>query len=129
VDSSAKRRRSWRDEAKQRIAEESFEGSASVAELSQKYAVNANQIFQWRKQYREGRLENSSTSSLVPVTVTKEIVVQVKESRDALLSGREDLQLPLLDQVPGTNHPCGSVSRALWYLPRRFLISTTRHYK
>ena len=39
---------------KRRIAEESFEGKASAAELSQKYAVNANQIFQWRKQCREG---------------------------------------------------------------------------
>jgi len=49
VDTSVKRRRSWTVEAKRRITEESFEGKASVAELSQKYAVNANQIFQWRK--------------------------------------------------------------------------------
>jgi transposase len=46
-------------EVKRRIAEESFEASASVAQLSQKYAVNANQIFQWRKKYHEGRLGNS----------------------------------------------------------------------
>jgi transposase len=57
VDTSGKRRRSWTVEVKRRIAEESFEGNASVAQLSQKYAVNANQIFQWRKNYREGRLE------------------------------------------------------------------------
>jgi transposase len=68
-------------EGKRKIVEESFEGSASVAELSQKYAVNANQIFQWRKQYRDGRLENSGASSLVPVTVSKEIVVQATTPR------------------------------------------------
>ena len=44
MDTSVKRRRSWTVEAKRRITEESFEGKASVAELSQKYAVNANQI-------------------------------------------------------------------------------------
>jgi transposase len=95
VDSSAKRRRSWTDEAKRRIAEESFEGSASVAELSQKYAVNANQIFQWRKQYREGRLENSSASSLVPVTVTKEIVVQAPTPRSSSRQSKGTLKIEL----------------------------------
>jgi transposase-like protein len=45
VDTSAKRRRRWAIEIKRRIAEESFAGSASVAQLEQKYAVNANQIF------------------------------------------------------------------------------------
>ena len=66
MDTSGKRRRSWTVEVKRRIAEESFEGNASVAQLSQKYAVNANQIFQWRKKYREGRLENSTSINLLP---------------------------------------------------------------
>ena len=41
MDTSVKRRRRWAIEIKRRIAEESFEGSASVAQLAQKYAVNA----------------------------------------------------------------------------------------
>ena len=84
MDTSGKRRRSWTVEVKRRIAEESFEGNASVAQLSQKYAVNANQIFQWRKKYREGRLENSTSINLLPVTVSKEVAV---ESRKALAAG------------------------------------------
>ena len=76
MDTSGKRRRSWTVEVKRRIAEESFEGNASVAQLSQKYAVNANQIFQWRKKYREGRLENSTSINLLPVTVSQEVVVR-----------------------------------------------------
>jgi len=76
VDTSVKRRRSWRVEAKREIAQESFEGNASVAELSQKYAVNANQIFHWRKQYREGCLGDHGSSRLLPVTVSREIVVE-----------------------------------------------------
>jgi transposase len=83
VDTSAKRRRSWTVEAKRRIAEESFEEKASVAELSQKYAVNANQIFQWRKKYREGRLGTSISTKLLPVTVSKEIVVQAANPRSS----------------------------------------------
>ena len=75
MDTTGKRRRRWSAELKQRIAEESFEGNTSVAQLSQKYAVNANQIFLWRKQYREGRLESSSSINLLPVTVSKEVVV------------------------------------------------------
>ena len=79
--SSGKRRRSWTVEAKRRITEESFDGKSSVAELSQKYAVNANQIFQWRKQYRDGRLGASHASTLLPVTVSKEIEVQAANPR------------------------------------------------
>ena len=81
MDTSGKRRRSWTVEVKRRIAEESFEGNASVAQLSQKYAVNANQIFQWRKNYREGRLENSTSINLLPVTVSSEIVVPAANPR------------------------------------------------
>ena len=57
----SKRRRRWTIEIKRRIAEESIEGSTSVAQLAQKYAVNANQIFKWRKDYREEGLKNSVT--------------------------------------------------------------------
>jgi transposase len=79
VDTSEKRRRRWTLEAKRRIAEESFEASTSVAQLAQKYAVNANQIFQWRKKYREGRLENSDSINLLPVTVSHEAIVKVTD--------------------------------------------------
>jgi transposase-like protein len=54
-----------RDQAQDR--RKSFAGSASVAQLGQKYAVNANQIFLWRKQYREGRLDNNTPTKLLPV--------------------------------------------------------------
>jgi transposase len=50
--------------------------------LGQEYAVNANQIFQWRKQYREGRLENSASINLLPVTVSRELVVKAANPRN-----------------------------------------------
>ena len=82
MDTTGKIRRRWSAELKQRIAEESFEGNISVAQLSQKYAVNANQIFLWRKRYREGRLESSTSINLLPVTVSKEVVVAAAGPRN-----------------------------------------------
>jgi transposase len=107
VDTSGKRRRSWTVEVKRRIAEEGFEGNASVAQLSQKYAVNANQIFQWRKKYGEGRLENSTSINLLPVTVSKEVVVRAANpgSRSCqATAGTLQIELP-----KGTLRIAGSV--------------------
>jgi len=81
VDTSAKRRRRWAIEIKRRIAEESFAGSTSVAQLAQKYAVNANQIFKWRKDYREAGLKNSPSIDLLPVTVSREALVPAAHPR------------------------------------------------
>ncbi len=61
-----RRRRSV--EEKRRIVEETLELSASVARVARRHAVNANQVFYWRKKYREGRLGQSS--KLLPVTLS-----------------------------------------------------------
>ena len=64
----ARRRRSF--EEKRRIVEETLEAGASVARVARRHAVNANQVFYWRKKYREGRLGKSSSSKLLPVTLS-----------------------------------------------------------
>jgi len=43
----ARRRRSF--EEKRRIVEETLETGASVARVARRHAVNANQVFYWRK--------------------------------------------------------------------------------
>src|ERR1700756_619901 len=63
-----RRRRSV--EEKRRIVEETLEAGASVARVARRHAVNANQVFYWRKKYREGRLGNSQSSRLLPVTLS-----------------------------------------------------------
>jgi transposase len=56
-----KRRRSV--EENRRIVEETLETGASVA---RRHAVNANQVFYWRKKYQEGRLgKNQSVTTLL----------------------------------------------------------------
>ena len=55
-------------EEKRRIVEETLGAGASVARVAQRHGINANQVFAWRKRYREGRLGKSS--KLLPVTVS-----------------------------------------------------------
>jgi len=83
VDTSGKTRRRWTVEVKRQIVAESFAGDSSVAQLAQKYAVNANQIFKWRKDDREAGLQNSHSINLLPVTVSSEIVVPAANPRHA----------------------------------------------
>jgi transposase len=63
-----RRRRSF--EEKQRIVEETLRAGASVARVARRHAVNANQVFYWRKKYREGRLVKKQSSRLLPVTLS-----------------------------------------------------------
>src|SRR6202049_4258974 len=65
----ARRRRTI--EEKRRIVEETLEAGASVARVARRHAVNANQVFYWRKKYREGRLGKGRSSSLLPVAVSE----------------------------------------------------------
>ena len=38
------------------MVEETLEPGASVAKVALKYGINANQVFQWRRLYRDGKL-------------------------------------------------------------------------
>src|SRR5437899_3668751 len=64
----ARRRRSV--EEKRRIVEETLESGASVARVARRHAINANQVFYWRKKYREGRLGKNQSNKLLPVTLS-----------------------------------------------------------
>ena len=68
IKQTKRRRRSL--EEKRRIVEETLESGASVARVARQHAVNANQVFYWRKKYREGRLGKGRSSNLLPVTVS-----------------------------------------------------------
>src|SRR5258708_29293291 len=64
----ARRQRSV--EEKRRIVEETLGAGASVARVARRHAVNANQVFYWRKKYREGRLGKNQSNKLLPVTLS-----------------------------------------------------------
>ena len=50
-----KRRRTIKE--RRDIVEETLVPGASVARVARRHEVNANQVFYWRKLYREGRLQ------------------------------------------------------------------------
>ena len=72
-------RRRWTIEEKRRITQETFVSGASVARIAQRYTLNANQLFQWRKLYREGRLGSRATPKLLPVTIADERLVEAEK--------------------------------------------------
>jgi len=98
-DETAKRivRRRRSVEEKRRIVEETLEAGASVARVARRHAVNANQVFYWRKKYREGRQGRVSSSNLLPVTIS-EIPTnqsgQVRGVAPRCTSGTIEKQLP-----------------------------------
>ena len=71
AESPAKRRFRSKRERRQ-IVEETLQPGASVAVIARRHDVNANQVFHWRKLYREGRLDvQPVTPPLLPVRVAE----------------------------------------------------------
>ena len=70
---SHKRLRRTREE-KRRIVEATLVPGASIARVAREHGVNANQVFQWRHEYRKGALgvRQQAQNKLLPVTVTAE---------------------------------------------------------
>jgi transposase len=70
VEPQAKRQYRSKQERRQ-IVEETLQPGASVAVIARQHGVNANQVFQWRKLYRQGRLAEESVAELVPVRLAE----------------------------------------------------------
>jgi transposase len=80
------RRRRRSIEEKRRIVEETLAEGRSVARVARQHQVNANQVFYWRKLYRQGWLGIGKATSLLPVKVAGERPAETVQSADATLS-------------------------------------------
>jgi transposase len=80
------------------IVEETLEAGSSVARVARAHGVNANQVFQWRRMYREGLLGGQSQSAmkLLPVTLSDdaELVQEVQAEAIAPRAGAIHIELP-----------------------------------
>lgn len=77
-------RRRWAVEEKRRIVEQTLAAGGSVARVARAHGVNANQVFQWRRQYRQRLLGSGTpeTVSLLPVRVTEAPAREATRSSD-----------------------------------------------
>jgi transposase len=97
VEGSVRNGRRWRTVAeKRRIVEQTLVPGASVAEVARTYRINANQIFQWRQQYRAGKLTASEANSakLLPVVVSDDAVPELKQEPQKSGCGSIHIELP-----------------------------------
>jgi transposase len=79
-------KRQYRSKRERRqIVEETLQPGASVAVIARQHGVNANQVFHWRKLYREGRLDLKPAAELVPVRIAE--VVSAEQPRAKLYPG------------------------------------------
>jgi transposase len=95
-----------------RIVEQTLKPGASVARVARAHGVNANQVFSWRRQYRQGLLSqrNAEAVKLLPVHVSEAQASKANrpESRQvsAVVAGTIQVEFP-------KGHVCvaGSVDR------------------
>ena len=78
---SGQTRRFRSKQERRQIVEESLKPGASVALIARTHDVNTNQVFKWRKQYQQGRLELTSAASLLPVKVSDRVSPQYMSRR------------------------------------------------
>ena len=59
---------------RRRIVEETLQAGASVARVALKHGINANQVFQWRRLHRDGKLGAFPPNGmkLLPVSVVED---------------------------------------------------------
>jgi transposase len=87
-------------EEKRQIVEEALQLGASVARVARAHGVNANQLFTWRRLYRQGRLEPKvgEAPALLPVRVIGARVTEAERStaapRRRTPSGMIHVELP-----------------------------------
>lgn len=87
------------------IVEETLLPGASVSRVARRHDVNANQVFYWRKLYREGRLGSRTDTQLVPVKVANDRSGEAMKEND-LVSRSGTLEIKLLK---GTLRVAGNV--------------------
>jgi transposase len=92
VQRSKHRRRTIQE--RRAIVEETLLPGASVSRVARRHDVNANQVFYWRKLYREGQLGSRTATQLVPVKVANDRSIEpVKEEDFLARSGTMEIKL------------------------------------
>ena len=100
IDGAAPRRRRSALE-RRRVVEETLEAGASVARVALKHGVNANQVFQWRRLYRDGKFGAApqSVMKLLPVSVVEDEEPQEPELPESAPSSSGTIHIELPGEI------------------------------
>src|SRR3954468_16084287 len=79
-----RRHRAWPESLKREIVAATLLPGSSVSRVARRYDMNANQVFAWRRRYREGAAEPAELR-LLPVRVTPD------HPRGVALAGASEL--------------------------------------
>jgi transposase len=84
-----------------RVVEETLVAGASVARVALKHGVNANQVFQWRRLYRDGKLgvPSAGTMKLLPVSVADDEAPLRSEPTEVVSSSSGAIHIELPGEV------------------------------
>jgi transposase len=116
VQGTKKRRRTIRE--RREIVEQTLLPGASVSRVARRHDVNANQLFYWRKLYREGHLGSNADTQLVPVKVANDRSVEAAKDDDFLpRSGTREIQL-----ATGKVHIAGRVDLVVLRTALEYLL-------
>lgn len=119
---SAGRRRFWSSDEKRRMIAESFAPGASVSKVAQRYGVNANLLFTWRR--RDARSTASGGTEpieLLPVRVSDERAPAAPvEASARVFVGRMEIVLAAGERIlVGADVDTAALARVVKALSRR----------
>jgi transposase len=118
----ARRRRFWSSDEKRRMVAESFAPGASVSEMAQRYGVNANLLFTWRRQNaRSAARGGAEPFELLPVRVSDERAPAAPvEASARVLVGRMEIVLAAGERIlVGADVDAAALARVVKALSRR----------
>jgi transposase len=97
-------RRQWPAALKRKIVEETFAPGASASVVARRHDVNANQLFRWRRDWRDGLLGGAAEGA----AEQRLVQVAVAEERPAPVAGVIEIELGAGVRV----RACGAVDAA-----------------
>jgi transposase len=117
---AARQRRFWSAEEKRRIVAESFTPGASVSKVAQRYGLNANLLFTWRRQEgRSAAVGAAEPLQLLPVTVADAETPAVRAAASEPVGRMEIVLIGGERIVVGADVDGSSLARVVKALSRR----------
>ncbi len=118
-----RRHRRWNEARKRRIVAESYQPGVSVSVVARRHDVNANQVFGWRRQYRElARAVGGFVPVVVSSTEGAEPAALLPAPTDTEPSASGRIEIALVDGSRVTvdrDVDAAALSRVLGVLERR----------